>query len=155
LSDPDKSTGEADAGSASRDVRRHLRFGWIALVCFATIGLTLEALSLLGVGAYVAAANETRRLMWTLGHAHGVLLSLVNIAFALTIRAGLLADERRRRLAGRALMAGTILLPGGFLAGGVVDYGGDPGPGIIFGPNGELLLLAGLFLGARGTRDEN
>ena len=29
-----------------------------------------------------------RRLMWTLAHAHGTLLGLVHIAFAVTVRMG-------------------------------------------------------------------
>ena len=59
-------------------VRRHLRVGWGALALFAASGLVLEAFHGLKLGFYLDLANETRRLMFTLGHAHGTLLALVN-----------------------------------------------------------------------------
>src|SRR6185436_11283953 len=65
--------------------RRHLRFGWWALLCFLTLGVVLEAMHGFKVQWYLNVANETRRLMWTLAHAHGVLLALVNILFGLTL----------------------------------------------------------------------
>ncbi|HEY8174006.1 MAG TPA: hypothetical protein VIH21_13040, partial [Dehalococcoidia bacterium] len=58
--------------------RRHLRFGWWSLFVFATLGLTLEALHGFKVRAYLDVSNDTRRLMWTLAHAHGTLLGLVH-----------------------------------------------------------------------------
>lgn len=51
--------------------RRHLRFGWWSLLFFLTFGLGLETLHGLKVGWYLDVENETRRLMWTLAHAHG------------------------------------------------------------------------------------
>jgi len=50
---------------------RHLRFGWWALLGFLTVGLVLEAFHGFKVGLYLDVPNQTRRLMWTLGHAHG------------------------------------------------------------------------------------
>ncbi|MEZ4289439.1 MAG: hypothetical protein R3E53_02455 [Myxococcota bacterium] len=52
----------------------------------------------------------------------------------------------------RALGAGSLLLPGGFLLGGVVVYEGDPGLGVLLAPVGALLVLAGAFVVARGAR---
>jgi hypothetical protein len=49
-------------------------------------------------------------------------------------------------------------LPGGFLLGGIIVYGGDPNPGVLLSPIGALLLAAGglgivrsLFAGAPGS----
>src|SRR5882672_2928007 len=67
-------------------VRRHLKVGWWALLVFLTAGLVLEALHGFKIGAYLNVSNETRRLMWTLAHAHGALLGLVNLGFAATAR---------------------------------------------------------------------
>jgi hypothetical protein len=47
------------------------------------------------------------------------------------------------------LIAATVILPGGFLLGGVVVYGGDPGVSVLLVPIGALLLLAALWSIAR------
>jgi hypothetical protein len=44
-----------------------------------------------------------------------------------------------------------VLLPGGFFAGGLRVYGGDPGPGIILAPIGATSLLIAVFLAARAS----
>ena len=73
---------------------RHLAFGWWSLFVFGALGLILETLHGFKVPAYLDVSNESRRLMWTLAHAHGTLLGLIHIAFALTLRAQCL-DPRR------------------------------------------------------------
>jgi hypothetical protein len=132
-------------------MKRHLRFGWWTLLVFLTLGLVLEGLHGLKVGFYLSVTNETRRLMWTLAHAHGTLLALVNLGFASTIR--LLPDwpARGRGLASVCLRAATLLMPAGFFLGGAVIYSGDPGLGIVLLPVGGLLLLAAVFLTARAV----
>jgi hypothetical protein len=131
-------------------VTRHLRFGWWSLFVFAALGLCLELMHSFKLGFYLDVSNETRRFMWTLAHAHGVLLGLIHVAFAATLRTGLLA-EAPLGLASNCLIAASILLPGGFFVGGIVVHGGDPGLGILAVPLGALLLLAALLLVARGT----
>jgi hypothetical protein len=155
----------SDAGSAKPAVQdaalllihRHLRFGWWMLLLFLTLGLALEALHGFKAGLYLKVGNETRRLMWTLAHAHGTLLALVNIAFAFTLR--LLPDwpVRSRGVASACLRGSTILMPAGFFLGGVVIYSGDPGLGIVLVPVGGLLLLIGVLLTAlaiKGARPD-
>jgi hypothetical protein len=88
--------------------------------------------------------------MWTLAHAHGVLLSLVNVIYGLTLR-GELFERRRQRVISRCLIGATLLLPGGFFLGGVTVYSGDPGVGIAMAPVGAVLLLTAVYLIARGT----
>ena len=129
---------------------RHLRFGWWSLLVFAGLGLLLESLHGFKVGAYLDVANETRRLMWRLAHAHGTLLGAVHVLFGLTLRG---ADEnafRNLRTISPALMGASVLLPAGFFLGGIRFYGGDPGLGVLLVPVGAVLLLAGLFLIASG-----
>ena len=132
--------------------RFHLRFGWWSLLVFTALGLALEGLHGFKIGAYLNVSNETRRLMWTLAHAHGTLLSLVHIAFGLNLR--VVPDMRpgNQRLVSTSLIGASLLLPGGFFVGGIVFYGGDPGPGaILMIPLGAALMLVAVFLIARTT----
>ena len=125
--------------------RRHLRIGWWSLLCFATVGLVLEMLHGFKVRAYLDVSNETRRLMWTLAHAHGTLLSLVHVIFGLSLRATAESFVRNLRLISSCLIGASVLLPGGFFLGGIVVYGGDPGLGVLLVPVGAVLLLAAVF----------
>jgi hypothetical protein len=127
-------------------VQRHLRFGWISLLFFLTFGLALEALHGFKVQAYVNVMNETRRLMWTLAHAHGTLLGLVNLGFAFTASCTPPWPVRPRTIASYALIGASLLMPGGFFLGGIWIYAGDPGLGILLVPVGGVLLFAAAWL---------
>jgi hypothetical protein len=129
----------------------HLRFGWSSLFVFATLGLVLETLQGFKAPLYVDVSHDTRRLMWTLAHAHGVGLALIHILFALSLPA-LPSGSARDRLVSRCLISASVLLPGGFFAGGVIYYAGDPGPGILLVPVGAFVLLTAVFLLARATK---
>jgi hypothetical protein len=129
----------------------HLQFGWWSLLIFAGLGFMLETLQGFKVPLYVDVSNDTRRLMWTLAHAHGVGLALIHVLFAVTLPA-LPAQPARDRLVSRCLISASILLPGGFLAGGAIYYAGDPGPGILLVPVGAFLLITAVFLVARATK---
>ena len=151
--------GEAVASGQTRrqeDVflvmRRHLRFGWWSLLIFLTLGLALELLHGFKVGAYLNVSNSTRRLMWTLAHAHGTLFGLIHVAFAFTVRTVPDWPATRRALASGALRSASILMPAGFFLGGMVIHGGDPGLGIVLVPVGALLLFVAVFLTAAGIK---
>ena len=131
---------------------RHLRFGWWSLLVFLSVGFALELLHGFKAGFYLDVTNETRRLMWTLAHAHGVLLSLVHVAWALCLRAFPHLENGHHRVVSRCFMGASVLLPGGFFAGGVQLYGGDPGLGIAAVPAGAACLATGVFLTARATQ---
>jgi hypothetical protein len=126
---------------------RHLRHGWWTLFVFLTLGVILETLHGFKIGWYLDANADTRRLMFTLAHAHGTLLGLVNIAVGLTLRAvdGFALDKN----ASRALLWGSLLLPAGFLLGGIIIHEGDPGLGVLLVPVGALMLLYGTGCAAR------
>jgi len=118
---------------------RNLRFGWWSLLVFLSLGAALETLHGFKIGWYVDVGNETRRLMFTLAHAHGTLLALVNIAAGLT---GRNVDRfSLRPSVSFALIWAAILLPAGFFLGGIVIYDGDPGLGVWLVPIGVLLLF--------------
>ena len=78
----------------SRIVQAHLRSAWLGLLVFVTFGIALELLHAFKSEAYLGVHNETRRLMWTLAHAHGVGLSLVHLGFCRDARATLRDAER-------------------------------------------------------------
>jgi hypothetical protein len=131
-------------------IRRHLRFGWWSLLVFATLGFLLEALHGFKVRGYVGAASETRRLMWTLAHAHGTLLSVLHIVFALTLRgipnSG--PNGRRSRPVCCALPA-PCCRPASFSA--ACSLCRRPRPRVLLVPVGAALLLTAVFLIARGA----
>jgi len=83
-------------------------------------------------------------LMWTLAHAHGVGLSLVQLGFAATLGWLHAGASARLALASRALRWSSLLIPLGFFLGGVVTYEGDPGLGVLLVPLGACLLLVAL-----------
>jgi hypothetical protein len=116
---------------------------------FLTLGLVLEGLHGVKSDYYLDTRASTRRLLWTLAHAHGTLLSLIQIAFALSLpRASGMGDDAAR-WASRGLFGGVLFLPLGFFLGGLKLYGGDPGPGILLVPLGALMLLGGVAVFAR------
>jgi hypothetical protein len=133
-------------------IRRHLRFGWGCLLAFLTLGIFLEAMHGFKVGWYLDAGQETRRLLFTLAHAHGVLLALVNVLFAVTLSLAPDTDARAVRIASPCLVGAGVLLPAGFLLGGLVTYGGDPGLGVFLIPPAALVLFAGVAAFAWGLR---
>jgi hypothetical protein len=141
-----------DASPHATYVRRHLRIGWWSLALFATLGLTLETLLGFKVRAYVDVSNDTRRLMWTLAHAHGALLGAIHVLFGLTSARIAPAGARDLRFISISLIGASVLLPGGFFLGGVSFYSGDPGVGVVLVPVGAVLLLAALVAVARAIR---
>ncbi len=139
-------TAEINDDPLALVVRRHLRVGWFSLLVFLSLGLVLEALHGLKVQAYLNAMSETRRLMWTLAHAHGTLLAVVQLGFAFTVLQVPAWRARARTIASRSLLAAGVLMPGGFFLGGVWVYAGDPGLGILLVPVGGVLLFVAVLL---------
>ncbi|MCA9510518.1 MAG: hypothetical protein KC560_07430, partial [Myxococcales bacterium] len=141
------SPASTDDALRSRLERRHLRAGWTLVLVFGVAGLALEALHGFKAGFYLDVSNETRRLMWSLAHAHGTLIGLLNLAFAAGL--GRLAlPVAQLRAASACFVAAGVAMPAGFALGGVVVYGGDPGPAVALAPLGALLLLVAVALAA-------
>ena len=125
---------------------RHYTFGWRTLLFFLTLGLVLEMLHGLKIDWYLSTSTVTRRHMWTLAHAHGALLGLINIAFAAWVPWRVENRGPPHPWCSPALILATVLLPGGFLLGGLDIRGGDPGLGVFLVPVGGLLLLIAVYL---------
>ena len=88
---------------------RHLVVGWLAISIFIFLGLALEALHALKAGYLLDVQNETRRDMWTLAHAHGTLLGLMNLALAFSITRAPSWPEKSLRITSGGLLAATLL----------------------------------------------
>jgi predicted GNAT family N-acyltransferase len=130
---------------------RHLRVGYFGLLAFLTLGIALEALHGFKLGLYLDVGNEARRLSLRLAHAHGTLLSVLHIVFGLTLGSRAAPPKDTAERAGRFLTAALLLLPGGFLLGGLFVHGGDPGIGVLLVPVGAVCLFVAVLLMARGV----
>jgi hypothetical protein len=131
--------------------RRKLQVGWWALLVFLLLGFVLEALHGFKSGLYLDVQNETRRLMWTLAHAHGGLIAIINILFGLAVPFMPGFAEPSRHWASRCLTGALIAMPAGFFLGGLFIRGGDPGLGIALVPVGGALLVIAVLLTARAS----
>ena len=129
----------ARSQTTQKKADRNLRFGWWSLLIFLLFGGALETLHGFKIGWYLDVGNEVRRLMFTLAHAHGTLLALVNIAAGLTARS--VARFDLRPSISSVLIWAAILLPAGFFLGGIVIYSGDPGLGVWLVPVGAIILF--------------
>lgn len=141
----------SETGTFRSFVRLHFRFGWWSLLGYLTLGAVLETMHGFKVGWYLDVGNETRRLMWTLAHAHGTLLAVVNIVFGVTV-AHVNWTARSLTFASNSLMAASLLMPLGFFLGGMFIYSGDPGLGILLVPPGALLLFLAVLFTAWAVR---
>jgi hypothetical protein len=114
-----------------------IRQGWISLALWIAFGILVE-----GFRAFRSPAvldDAVRQDMFRLAHAHGTLLNLVLIAAAICARLDLV---RLGSGASLGLRVSVILLPAGFLIGGLWHFKDEPGLGILLVPIGAVLLLA-------------
>ena len=119
--------------------------GWWGLLLFLSLGIALETMHGFKVG-FTSIRPTDSRLLWTLPHAHGTLLALVQIAFAVGLTQFGHWGPRGLRLASFLLIDALVLLPAGFFLGGLGHTEVDPGPGILLVPVGALFLLVGVAL---------
>lgn len=135
-----------------RLVDRHQRFGWGLLALAATSGLVLETLLGVRVAWLIDVDVEIRRTMFRLAHAHGALLGVIHIVFAVSLGNGRLAGLRAPGRTSAALLVGGIAIPLGFLGGGLWPHGSDPGLMVLLVPLGAVAWIAALVAVARGVR---
>ena len=117
-----------------------VRQAWISLAAWIVFGLLVEGL--IGFRSPALLDDPVRRDMFRLAHAHGTLLNLVLIAAAICARLDLI---HLGRLTSLGLRAAVVLLPVGFLLGGLWHFKDDPGLGILLVPIGAVLLLTTAF----------
>ena len=127
------SKGNQENGTASM-----LRQGWISLAVWMTVGLLLEGL--LGYKSPSYLGDPQRRELFRLAHTHGTVLGLVLVAASLTAQ----RFGESPRLAQLGLRIGSVMMPMGFLLGGVWHPEGDPGLAIWLVPPGALLVIFGV-----------
>jgi len=150
-SDSPEPQSDENASAVQTDgfVLRHLRIGWWSLLIFLTLGIVLESMHGFKVQWYLGEQNATRRLMFTLAHVHGTLLSLVHLGFATSnfiLRKP--PAKRSKTIRSWLLSLATILMPGGFFLGGWKIFDGDPSLGVLLVPLGAACLFAAVFLQA-------
>lgn len=114
-----------------------IRQGWISLFFWIAFGLLIEAF--IGFRIPALLDDPVRRDLFRLAHAHGTLLSVVLIVGAICARLDLI---RLDRISSFGLGSAAVLLPLGFLLGGLWHFKGEPGFGIVLAPIGALLFLA-------------
>ena len=119
---------------------QHL-WGWTGLLVFASAGLVLEGLNGLKLSFFLDPEVHLRRELWRLAHAHGALLSILQLVFAGALARGWLANRSSARLASLFLRGALVLLPLGFFLGGVAPSESDPWLGIWLAPVGALFML--------------
>lgn len=135
--------GDRDAATATC-----VAAGWTLVAASLAGGILLESFHLVKLPFYLDV--RLRRDLWTLAHAHGTLLGAVAVLFGLS--AGrLLPDAATRARAARMVTWGAVLVPLGFLGGGIANAEGDPSLAIVLVPVGGLLALAGLVTLVRGA----
>ena len=130
-------------GSLPLDVKSRLIVGlifqgWIGIAFWMSFGLLNEGLIGFRIPAYIA--DDVRRELFRLAHAHGTLLSLMLLVAAFSINR-LTLDWPALGI--WALRIGVVMLPLGFLLGGIWHFKGDPGLGVWLVPPAALLVIFG------------
>ncbi|GAB4207800.1 MAG: hypothetical protein OHK0013_25720 [Sandaracinaceae bacterium] len=135
-----------DSPERFRAGRRTGALGWTGLAVWAAVGLALEAAHGLKLAAYLD--DPLTRLLLTLAHAHGALLSIVLVLFAAH---GAPLVPREDGLTVRLLVGGWLGVPLGFALGAVAHPESDPGLGVWLVPPAALAWTAGLVRVARAA----
>lgn len=140
------STSEPVAELRSRIAHRHVRFGWIGLLVFLSMGAILEGLHGFKAGFYLDPHAKLRRELWTLSHAHGTLIALIQLVFAACLMHFGKWRSDRLKIASFFLLDAALLIPLGFFLGGLHPTESDPWVGVYLVPIGALLLLISVGL---------
>lgn len=141
------STNDPHSALRRRLAERHYWVGWLGLLLFLSMGAFLEGLHGFKIGFYLDPSAKLRRELWTLAHAHGTLLALVQLAFAAGLmQLGRWTEAARLKMASFFLIDGAVLIPLGFFLGGLFPSESDPWPGIYLVPLGALLLFIAVVL---------
>jgi hypothetical protein len=135
----------APDGDPDAIAERHLLAGFVGLAVFVALGAVLEALHAYKAPSYLDVGSEARRLLLRLAHAHGTLIALAQLGYAAAIGR---APRVATRLASGAFLAALVLLPAGFLLGGLFAKDGDPGVGVALVPPGAIALFLACALTA-------
>jgi hypothetical protein len=111
----------------------------LGIAIWMSFGLLLEGFIGFRVPSYMSVS--VRRELLQLAHTHGTLLSLILLAVAICAKCELVFP---RKFAIIALRIGSILMPLGFLFGGIWLIKDEPNPSIFLAPLGGLLMIFGI-----------
>lgn len=117
---------------------RHVRLSLGCVAVFLAMGLWLEAM--MGLRTQGWMDDTLRRELLRLGHAHGGLLGLLNVALAWAMER-LQTPEGWARKIRLAALGGAVLVGSGFIGGGLLHGATDPGPIVLVVPAGAMLVL--------------
>jgi hypothetical protein len=134
-----------DIGSPGIAIARQ---AWFGLAFWLTFGLFIEGLIAFRAPVYLQ--DPVRRELFRLAHAHGTILSLLMLIANLYIQKGLTAPPSAALW---SLRLGILVMPVGFLLGGVWHYESDPGLGVFLAPVGALMIIFGVVAIAISSRD--
>jgi len=120
----------------SKNVFCLARQAWFGLALWMSLGLLLEGLIAFRSPTYLQ--DPIRREMFRLAHAHGTLFSILLIITQLWLSH---AKQSVPATATLLLRVGTLLMPVGFLLGGIWHSATDPGIGVFLAPIGGVLVI--------------
>jgi uncharacterized membrane protein YgdD (TMEM256/DUF423 family) len=113
---------------------------WLSIAVWMSFGLLLE--SLIGYRVPLYLNDDLRRELFRLAHTHGTLLNIILLLSAICIDRGLASAGT---IALWSLRIGVILMPAGFLLGGIRHTESEPGIGIFLAPLGGILVIFGVI----------
>ena len=122
------------------------RQGWIGIAFWMSFGLLVEGL--IGFRAPVYLQDPVRRELFRLAHTHGTVLSMLLLIVVVYLAKNFIVPPLAALW---SLRIGTILMPVGFLLGGIWHYESDPGTLIFFAPVGGLMIILGVLAIAVST----
>ena len=128
----------------------HLRWGWWLLAIFGLMGLVLDSFHGFKQSFYVAEDVQLRRLLWMTAHAAGVLLGILNIAFAASLSR--FSSGMLRIRSSMGLVAANVAVPSGLFLAGLFLHDNRPGTGLLLFYIGALLLIGSLVVLAGSGR---
>jgi vacuolar-type H+-ATPase subunit I/STV1 len=111
----------------------------LGIAVWMSFGLLLEGFLGFRVPSYMSVS--VRRELLQLAHTHGTLLNLILLAVAICAKCELVFP---RKFAIVALRIGSILMPLGFLFGGIWLIKDEPNLSIFLAPLGGLLMIFGI-----------
>ncbi len=111
----------------------------LGIVIWMSFGLLLEGFIGFRVPSYMSVA--VRRELLQLAHTHGTLLNLILLVVAICAKCELVFPGK---LAIVVLRTGSILMPLGFLFGGIWLIKDEPNLSIFLAPLGGLLMIFGI-----------
>jgi hypothetical protein len=114
--------------------------GFLGIVIWMSFGLLLEGFIGFRVSAYMS--NVVRRELFQLAHTHGTLLNILLLITVLALNNRLISMNSFPLW---VLRIGTILMPIGFLLGGIWIRGEEPNSLIFLAPIGGIMVIFGMI----------